>query len=84
MATLLAGKAPDATPVERALIDLVRRAHEAPALLSPADLEPVRAVAGDGALDYLLVLCAFHWITRIAAKHDALPIGKERSLTAIQ
>ena len=82
MATLLAGKAPDATPVERALIDLVRRAHEAPALLSPADLEPVRAVAGDGALDYLLVLCAFHWITRIAdllaVPPEALPAALRR------
>lgn len=82
MAPLLAGTAPDATPVERALIDLVRRAHEAPALLSPADLGPLRAAAGDGALDYLLVLCAFHFMTRIADLLDvppeALPLALRR------
>jgi hypothetical protein len=79
---LLAGTASDATPLERVLIDLIRRAHEAPALLSPADLEPVRAVAGDAALDYLLVLCAFHWITRIAdllaVPPEALPLALRR------
>ena len=74
MAPLVSGLAADATPLERALIELVRRAHDAPALLTPADLDPVRAVAGDDALDYLLVLCAFHFITRIA---DLLAVPPE-------
>ena len=74
MAPLVSGLAADATPLERALIDLARRAHDAPALLTPADLDPVRAVAGDDALDYLLVLCAFHFITRIA---DLLAVPPE-------
>ncbi len=74
MAPLLSDAATDATPLERALVDLVRRAHDAPALLRPADLEPLRAIAGDDALDYLLVLCAFHFITRIA---DLLAVPPE-------
>ena len=56
MAALLDGTARDATALERALVGLVRAAHEAPALLTPRDLAPVRAAAGDGALDYVLVL----------------------------
>jgi hypothetical protein len=71
---LVRGQAADATPLERALIDLVRRAHDVPALLTPADLDPLRAIAGDDALDYLLVLCAFHFITRIA---DLLAVPPE-------
>jgi hypothetical protein len=71
---LLAGRAADATPLERALVGLVRRAHEAPASLAPGDLEPLRGVAGAGALDYLLVLCAFHFITRVA---DLLAVPPE-------
>ena len=63
-----------ATPLERALVDLVHRAHHAPALLTPADLDPVRAIGGDDALDYLLVLGAFHFITRIA---DLLAVPPE-------
>jgi alkylhydroperoxidase family enzyme len=74
VALLLAGTAPNATPLERALIDLVRRAHETPALLTPSDLDPVRALVGDGALDYVLVLCAFHFINRIA---DLLAVPPE-------
>jgi alkylhydroperoxidase family enzyme len=62
----VAGTLADATPLERALVGLVRRAHEAPAALCPEDLTPLRAIAGDGALDYLLVLSAFHFINRIA------------------
>jgi len=52
----------------------VRAAHEAPALLSPRDLAPVRAAAGDGALDYVLVLGSFHFINRIA---DLLGVDPE-------
>ena len=74
MAPLVSGVAGDATPLERALVDLVRQAHDAPALLTSADLDPLRAIAGDDALDYLLVLCAFHFITRIA---DLLAVPPE-------
>ena len=44
----------------------MRAAHAAPARLTPRDLAPLRAVAGDGALDYVLVLGSFHFINRIA------------------
>jgi alkylhydroperoxidase family enzyme len=74
VAPLLAGTAPDATSLERALVGLVRRAHEAPATLTPADLDALRAAAGDAALDYVLVLCAFHFINRIA---DLLAVPPE-------
>ncbi len=82
MAPLLAGTGAPPTQLERALVDLVRRAHEAPALLRPADLDPLRAVAGDDALDYLLVLCAFHFINRIAdllaVPPEVLPVALRR------
>jgi alkylhydroperoxidase family enzyme len=52
----------------------VRRAHETPAQLSPADLAPLRVVVADAALDHLLVLCAFHFINRIA---DLLAVSPE-------
>jgi len=68
------GTAPGETPLERALIDLARKTCEAPARLGPADLAPVRAVAGDGAIDYALVVCAFHFINRIA---DLLHVDSE-------
>ena len=74
MAALLDGTARDATALERALVDLVRPAHEAPALLTPRDLAPVRAAAGDGALDYVLVLGSFHFINRVA---DLLGVDPE-------
>ena len=74
MAPLLASAQPDATPIEGALVRLVRRAHEEPATLTPADLGPLRAVVGDAVLDYVLVLCAFHFINRIA---DLLAVPPE-------
>jgi hypothetical protein len=63
---LLQGTAADATPLERALIQLVRKAYACPARLGPRDLDPVRELAGDGALQYVLVIAAFHWFNRIA------------------
>ncbi len=82
MAPLLDGAAADATPLERALVALVHRAHEAPATLAPRELDPLRAAAGDAALDYVLVLCAFHFITRIAdllaVPPEALPLALRR------
>ena len=74
MAALLDGTVHDATALELALVGLVRAAHEAPALLTPRDLAPVRAAAGDGALDYVLVLGTFHFINRIA---DLLGVDPE-------
>ena len=44
----------------------MQAAYVAPARLTPGDLAPVRAIAGDGALDYVLVLGSFHFINRIA------------------
>jgi len=52
----------------------VRTAYTAPAHLTPRDLVPVRAVAGDGAFDYVLVLGSFHFINRIA---DLLGVDPE-------
>jgi hypothetical protein len=63
---LLQGTATDATPLERALIQLVWKAHACPARLGPRDLDPVRELAGDGALQYVLVIAALHWFNRIA------------------
>jgi len=60
----------------------VRKATLAPARLAPADLEPVRAVVGDDALDYAVVLAAFHFINRVAdllhVDPDALPESLRR------
>src|SRR5436190_19268315 len=81
-ARLLDGTAPDATPLERALVELVRKATLTPSRLEPADLVPVRAVAGDDALDYAVVLAAFHFINRVAdllhVAPDALPESLRR------
>jgi hypothetical protein len=74
VAALLDGTVHDATALELALVGLVRAAHEAPALLTPCDLAPVRTAAGDGALDYVLVLGTFHFINRIA---DLLGVDPE-------
>jgi hypothetical protein len=71
---LLDGTARDATSLEIALIALVRKTCEAPARLSPVDLAPLRAAAGDAALDYALVMAAFHFINRIA---DLLHVDPE-------
>lgn len=73
-ARLLDGTAVDATPLERALVALARKAQAEPARLGPADLKPLRDVVGDGALDYALVLSAFHFVNRIA---DLLHVDPE-------
>jgi hypothetical protein len=52
----------------------VRKAALAPARLAPSDLDPVRAVAGDDALDYAVVVAAFHFINRVA---DLLHVDPE-------
>ncbi|MCP4666385.1 MAG: hypothetical protein GY849_08455 [Deltaproteobacteria bacterium] len=45
---------------------LARKAFARPALLSQADLDPLRGIVHDDALDYTLVLGSFHFINRIA------------------
>ena len=61
-------------PLEAALARLMREAHEAPARLVPADLDRVRALAGDGALEYALVVGTFHNVNRVA---DLLHVDPE-------
>jgi len=53
---------------------LIRRCFESPAGLTTVDLEPVRAVSGDSALTWTLVIGAFHYINRIA---DLLHVDSE-------
>ena len=53
---------------------MVRKNFERPARLIPADLDPITEIAGDGALDYTLVIGAFHFINRIA---DLLHVSLE-------
>jgi hypothetical protein len=66
-----------ATPLEAALVGLVRTAHASAARLAPAHLDPVRALVGDGALEYALVLGTFHFINRMA---DLLRVDAELPL----
>ncbi len=81
-AELLSGKATDAEPLEKALIDLARASWERPATLTPADLDALRSLVGDGAIDYALVVGALHFISRIAdmlkLDSDVLPGGFRR------
>ena len=62
------------TPLEGALVDLVRASWARPARLGPNDLRALRAVAGDDALDYVFVVGGFHFINRIA---DLLHVDAE-------
>lgn len=68
------GTLKDPTSFERAAITLVSAAFERPRELSPADLDPLREIVGDGAIDYALVLTMFHFINRIA---DLLDVKQE-------
>jgi alkylhydroperoxidase family enzyme len=45
---------------------LVKKTFVQPALLTASDLEPLREIVGDDALDYTLVVGSFHFINRIA------------------
>jgi alkylhydroperoxidase family enzyme len=63
----------DATPLESELVALAHKSCEQPALLTPADLDPLRRIAGDEAIDYVLVIGAFHFINRIADLLDVDP-----------
>ncbi|MFT4572592.1 MAG: alkylhydroperoxidase family enzyme [Hyphomicrobiaceae bacterium] len=61
-------------PLEDALLELARRAHEQPARLTTTDLDPLRKLVGDDALDFAMVLGGFHHINRIA---DLLHVDSE-------
>ena len=66
MAELIGGPAAGVTPVERELMALIKKNFEIPARLKPSDLDPMRKIVGDDALDYLLVIASFHFVNRIA------------------
>jgi alkylhydroperoxidase family enzyme len=53
---------------------LVKKTFVQPALLKVSDLEPLREIVGDDALDYTLVVGSFHFINRMA---DLLDIPAE-------
>ncbi|CAB1057081.1 hypothetical protein D1BOALGB6SA_1820 [Olavius sp. associated proteobacterium Delta 1] len=63
---MISGLAANVTPLERGLIALVKKSFEIPARLKPSDLDPMRKIVGDDALDYLLVIASFHFVNRIA------------------
>ncbi len=52
------------------MISLVRKTFEQPAWLATSDLDPVREIAGEDALDYTLVIGGFHFVNRIAELLD--------------
>ena len=74
VAELIEGRARRESPIERALVDLARKTSEQPKHLGPADLDPLRSLVGDGAIDYTLVVGGFHFINRIA---DLLHVDPE-------
>lgn len=74
----------DVTPFEHAIVELTRKATSAPKLLCPSDLDALRALKGDGAVDYVLVLGAFHFINRIADLLEVPPEGLPASLRRIE
>ena len=60
----------------------MRKTSAAPARLEPADLDPLRALVGHGALDYAHVAATFHFINRVAdllhVDPEVLPAGLRR------
>jgi hypothetical protein len=77
---LIGGLAANVTPLERELIVLVKKTVEIPARLKPSDLDPIRKIAGDDALDYLLIIASFHFINRIADLLDVPLEGLPKTL----
>ncbi|MBW1865425.1 MAG: hypothetical protein JRI64_07325 [Deltaproteobacteria bacterium] len=59
---------------------LVRKNFEQPALLEPSDLQPVRKIVGECAIDYTLIIGGFHFINRIADLLDVSPEALPRPL----
>jgi hypothetical protein len=74
VAELISGVAANVTPLERELISLIKKNFEIPARLKPTDLDPMRKIAGNDALDFLLVITSFHFVNRIA---DLLDVSLE-------
>jgi hypothetical protein len=74
VARLLNNKASDAALLEEHLIELVKKAHFEPKSLLPMDLDPIREIVGDGAIDYAMVMASFHFINRMA---DLLNVAPE-------
>jgi hypothetical protein len=72
--------AANVTPLERELITLIKKSFEIPARLKPSDLDLLRKVVGDDALDYLLVIATFHFVNRIADLLDVPLEGLPRPL----
>lgn len=79
-ARLLEGAASDATPLELALTALARKAQAQPKRLSTGDLDALRALVGDAALDYALVVAGFHFVNRVADLLDVDPEGLPEGL----
>jgi alkylhydroperoxidase family enzyme len=71
---LVDGRARDATPLESALVELTEKSCTAPGALCAADLRTLRALVGEGAVEYAFVVAAFHFINRIA---DLLEVAPE-------
>lgn len=61
-------------------MELARKSCHEPATLGADDLEPLRVLVGDGALDYTLVVGSFHFINRIADLLDVDPELVPRSM----
>jgi len=72
--------AANVTPLERELITLIKKSFETPARLKPSDLDLLRKIVGDDALDYLLVIATFHFVNRIADLLDVPLEGLPRPL----
>jgi hypothetical protein len=72
--------AANVTPLERELITLIKKSFEIPARLKPSDLDLLRKIVGDDALDYLLVIATFHFVNRIADLLDVPLEGLPRPL----
>jgi alkylhydroperoxidase family enzyme len=70
------------TALERELLGLACRTTSNAAELTPADLGGLRALVGEGAVEYAVVASAFHFINRIAdllhVDPEALPEGLRR------
>ena len=65
-------------------MELTRKATSAPAALCPHDLDPLRALKGDAAIDYVLVLGAFHFVNRIADLLEVPSEGLPASLRRVE
>jgi len=81
---LISGPAAKVTPLERELIALIKKNFEIPARLKPSDLDPLRRIVGNDALDYLLVIASFHFVNRIADLLDVPLEGLPKPLRRLE